>query len=114
MPMANVYYKSWGDTGSLKVPKLQAYLASRLSCGDIKLRPDEVSVRLIAAKDESAMLGRIEVDITAHAFPDRVRDQDKICYDVKEWLRKEASIADPRVWLQLCQLGHDVIPKLSR
>lgn len=111
MPTANVYYKNWGNTGSLNVPKLQTYLASKLSCGDIKLRPDEVSVRIIAAKDESAMLGNIEVDITAHAFPDRVKNQDIICADLKEWLRKEALISDPRVWLQLCQLGHDVLPQ---
>ena len=91
--------------------ELQTYLAARLSCGDIKLRPDEVSVRLIAVKDDSRMLGSVEVDITAHAFPDRIKDQDKICFDIKEWLRKEASISDPRVWLQLCQLGHDILPE---
>ena len=110
MPTVNVYYKSWGDL-SPNAPKLQNFLATKLSCGDIKLRRDEVSVRLIAVKDDSAMLGRVEVDITAHAFPYRVKNQDKICLETKKWIEKAWSIKDARVWLRLCELGHDVLPQ---
>lgn len=113
MPTVNVYYKSKSDLASLNriVPRLQTYLADRLTCGEIKLRQDEVSVRLIPVQGRG-MLGHVEVDITAHEFPDRVKNQDKICFDTKAWLEQETkSIKDVRVWLRLCQLGHDVLPQ---
>lgn len=124
MPTANVYYSDWCATARLPhiAPKFKDYIAHKLTCGDIKLRQNEVTVRFIKVNPIPTvevkgigfvddMLGDLEVDITAHAFPDRIRDKDKICADVKKWLRKEAKVKNPRVWLRLCELGHDARPK---
>jgi hypothetical protein len=56
------------------------------------------------------MLGNVELDITAHEFPKRVKNQDRICFDTKKWLEEETKSKDVRVWLRLCQLGHDILP----
>jgi hypothetical protein len=63
------------DTLNSVVPKLKTYIADKLTCDDIKLRQDEVSVRLIKVKGEG-MLGNVELDITAHEFPKRVKNQE--------------------------------------
>ncbi|MGD0728737.1 MAG: hypothetical protein ABR981_01540 [Candidatus Micrarchaeaceae archaeon] len=112
MPTVNIYYKTKRDGATLKpvIPKLKTYLAKKLTCGEIKLRQDEISVRPIKVEG-NGMLGRVEVDIVAHEFAERVKNQDKICFDTKQWLEKEARPIDNfRVWLNLGQLGHDVLP----
>lgn len=110
MPTVNVYYRGRKDfqTLSTVVPKLQTYLADRLSCSNIHLRQDAVSVRLLPVRGRG-MLGTVELDITAHEFPDRVAKQDQICRETKTWLEKEAKLRNVRVWLRLSQLGHDKI-----
>ena len=50
------------------VPKMKTYFAEKLSCGAIKLTADEISIRFILAKGKG-MIGDIELEITAHAFP---------------------------------------------
>jgi len=50
------------------VPKIKIYFAEKLSCGAIKLTADEISIRFILAKGKG-MIGDIELEITAHAFP---------------------------------------------
>jgi hypothetical protein len=68
MPTVNVYHKEKDFTTlDAVVPKLKVYLADKLTCGDIKLREDEVSVRLITVQGRG-MLGNVELDITAHEF----------------------------------------------
>jgi hypothetical protein len=110
MPTVNVYHKRKDFTMlDAVVPKLKVFLADKLTCDDIKLRADEVSVRLITVHGRG-MLGNVELDITAHGFPERVQKQDKVCYDTKAWVENETSITDVRVWLRLCQLGHDIVP----
>lgn len=116
MPTVNIYYKGDTDRAGLKpiVLSIKSYLADKLTCGDIKLGPDEISVRLMRA-DGDGMLGNVELDITAHEFSERVEKQDIICHETKEWLEKQApSLGDVRVWLRLCQLGHDILPETPR
>ena len=106
--MVNVYHrgKSDFDVQTPLISKLKEYIADRLSCGDKELTSDEISVRFISV-DGDAMIGSMELEITAHAFKERVDEQDEICREVREYIMKEIpSLGDVRVWLKLCELGH--------
>ena len=108
MPTVNLYYKNENSVRVLAslVPKLKKYLADKLTCGDIKLTSSEISIRFVFAKGDG-MIGDIELEITAHAFPERVKKQDEICREIRKFVMKEIpSVGDVKVWLKLCELGH--------
>lgn len=110
MPTVNIYYKNEKDHAALKpiVRNLKQYIADKLTCNDIKLSPEEISVRLLSV-DGDGMMGNVDLEIAAHEFPERVDKQDEICRDAAAYVRKEApSVGDVKVWLKLCQLGHSV------
>ncbi len=52
------------------------------------------------------MIGDVEVQISVHAFPERVAKQDGICLDVMKYLQERTGIENVKVWLQLSELGH--------
>ena len=106
MPTVNIFYTEQAKEFSDLSKKLKPYLAEKLSCGDKKLTPEEISIRLIQI-DEGDMIGRVEVEIKAHAFKERVEEQDEICNDVRNYIMKKyPSLGDVRVWLILSELGH--------
>ena len=106
MPTINIFYKKQAKELNDLSKKLKPYLAEKLSCGDIKLTSEEVSVRLIQI-DGGDIIGRIELEIKAYAFKDRVEKQDEICNDIRSHIMKEyPSLGDVRVWLILSELGH--------
>ena len=107
MPTINLYYKNKSDANRLEasVSVIKSYIAEQLICGDIKLTAEEVSIRFIATQG-SAMIGSVELDITAHAFLERVKRQDEICRDIMDHVQRTCLIKDVRVWLRLCELGH--------
>lgn len=108
MPTANVFYSKKEHLLKLKelAPRLKIYLAEKLTCGDRKLSKDEISVRLVQA-DGTGMIGAVEVEITAFAYEERVKNQDKICLEVKDFMQKECpELANVNVWLVLAELGH--------
>ncbi len=108
MPTVNVYHQRPEDLQSLDsvTPKLKRYFAQKLTCGDRQLAPEEISVRYIGVEG-SGMIGNVEVEITAHAYPERVEKQDDICRDVASYIEQEIpSVAPVKVWLKLSELGH--------
>lgn len=108
MPTVNIYFANEKSIQGLQelTPKLKEYIAEKLTCGDIKLTPSEVSIRFVNVGG-GAMIGRIELEITAHAFPERVKKQDEICRDVMNYIKKGGpSVGDVKVWLKLSELGH--------
>src|SRR3972149_7816270 len=108
MPTANFYFLEKTKTSDLQilVPELNANLAEKLSCGDIKLSTDEISIRFIPVKG-GKMIGDIELEITAHAFPERVKKQDEICLEVASYLKEKLPfLGEVKVWLKLSELGH--------
>ena len=108
MPTVNFYYKNKSDSDALIpfIPKLKEYIAGKLSCDDKELTSDEISIRFISVEGD-AMIGNVELEITAHAFKERIEKQDEICREVREYIMKEIpSLGDIRVWLKLCELGH--------
>jgi hypothetical protein len=110
MPTVNIYYqdRSIGVSLTPVAPKLKSFLADKLSCASIKLAPEEISLRFLPVSGVGLM-GYVDLDITAHNFPERVKKQDEICRDVAGFIRKEIpSVGDVRVWLRLCELGHNI------
>jgi hypothetical protein len=108
MPMVNIYYKVDDQKQALirLIPELKTYIAKQLTCGDIKLSLNEITIRLVDVEGDG-MIGAVEVDISAHAFPERIKRQDEICRNVMNYIKQKAtSVGDVKVWLKLCELGH--------
>lgn len=106
MPTVNFFYQSntHAQLNEL-VDEAKSFISSELTCGGIVLDPSEISVRLIEVFG-NGMIGKLEVEITAHAFDERVEKQDEICLHVRKFLMDHIPDADVRVWLLLPQLGH--------
>lgn len=108
MPTVNIFYKDSEKEPTLQslVGGLKDYIFKELTCGDIKLKPSEVSIRFIKVAG-GEMIGAVEVEITAHSFAERVKKQDEICLKVMDYIQKEKpSLGEVKVWLQLSELGH--------
>ena len=108
MPTVNLYFLEQTKTKDLQnfTPKLKTFLAKKLTCGDIKLTSEEISIRFIHVNG-GEMISDVELEITAHAFPERVKKQDKICIDVMNYIKEKfPSVGDVKVWLKLSELGH--------
>ena len=111
MPTVDISYQKKSEFDALVPvsPMLRAYIADVLTCQSFKLTPEEVSMRFMQVDGAGCMMNNVNIDITAHAFPERVEKQDKICHDISDYLRKEVpSVGEVKVWLRLCQLGHNV------
>ncbi len=112
MPTVNIYYKSKRGYSLLNklMPDIKRYIAKELTAEEIRLASDEISVRLIHVENGKGMLGDVELEITAHEFPSRIKMSDKICHDTKAYLQGQLlTIGNVRVWLKLCKLGHDAL-----
>jgi len=114
MPIVNTYYTSEKDKQICFrfVRELKQYVSELLTCGDIELDANEVSVRLIETRPEGLIAHGIELEILAHAFSERVQAQDNICRDVRKWIMDKApEFSDVQVWLALDELVHSYEPK---
>ena len=108
MPTANFYIQdeNVGHAIGDKAREIRAFLAARLSCGDRKLTPEEISLRVIQPVHGS-MIAPLEVEILAFAYATRVKEQDIICRDVVSFLQQcDCKLPTAHVWLALCELGH--------
>ena len=108
MPTVNIYHENQEQRTKLKslVSELKVFIAKELTCGDIALTPEEVSVRFIETIGDF-MIGGVELDIHAHAFKERVEKQDEICLSIMDYIQqKEPSVGAVKVWLILSELGH--------
>jgi len=90
MPTVNIFYKDLKEELTLQslVGGLRDYVAKELTCGDIKLKPSELSVRLIKIAG-GEMIGAVEVEITAYSFAERIKKQDEICLKIMDYIQKE-------------------------
>jgi len=105
MPTVNIFYQDTEQEPKLAAltSQLKEYIAQELTCDDIKLTPKEVSVRLVHVHGDG-MLGSIEIEITAHAFAERVKQQDQICLNIVNYVKKQgSSLGEVKVWLILSQ-----------
>lgn len=108
MPTVNVFYHNQTIEGRLEsfIDPLKESVAWDLGRGERKLKPDEVSVRLIKSLAKG-MLADVEIDITAAPYRDRVEEQDFICQRVRNLALEHLLEADNvLVWLNLHELGH--------
>ncbi|MEX1995162.1 MAG: hypothetical protein WD887_00080 [Candidatus Saccharimonadales bacterium] len=106
MPTINIFYSDNDDGPKLDelTSELKKYVAQKLTCGDIQLNEDEVSVRLLKARG-NGMIASVELEVTAAAFAERVEKQDEICLNIQKFL-KDRLKTDIYVWLILAELGH--------
>jgi len=108
MPTVNIYSseEGWNDTITSILPELRALLAHELTCGERRLMPHEISLRLIPVSG-SLTISPIEIEIFAHEYRARVEQSDNLCLVVREFVKdKLPLVADVRVWLILAKLGH--------
>ncbi|MCL2037412.1 hypothetical protein FWG95_00140 [Candidatus Saccharibacteria bacterium] len=107
MPTVNIFFTSEGQAKQCRQigAELRSYLAKELSCKDINLTPEEVSIRLIKAID-IGMIAPIEVEVAVHAFDERVEKQDEIANNIRKFLLSKIDVEDLRVWVLLVQFGH--------
>lgn len=108
MPTLNIFFQEKKHQQNLQQmqKKLKSLIAERLSCGDIQLTANEISIRLIRV-GRSNMIGNVEIEITAHAFSERVEKEDEICNDIRKYLEANyPELGKVRVWLILSELGH--------
>lgn len=107
MPTVNIFSKNSLHEDLISLSKeLKPFIAEKLTCGDIKLTPEEVSVRIINVENGN-MIGEVELEIKAHAFKERIEKQDEICNEVRKYVMdKYKTLGDVRVWLMLSELGH--------
>ena len=109
MPTVNLYYRRQEHEPQIAdaIDPLKIYLAERLTCGEIALSPEEVSIRGIRVALGNGMIADVEMDITAASFKDRVEEQDQICLDTQAVAKEHIPDADDiKVWLNLHELGH--------
>ena len=107
MPTINIFYNDDELEPKLAeaTKQLKEFVAKELTCGDIELNSDEVSVRLLK-NTGSGMLAPVELEVTAAAFKERVEKQDEICLSIQKFLLDKLELPDVKVWLILSELGH--------
>lgn len=107
MPTVNFYFDNPINPKLNEIiPDIKKLIAEKLTCGEIKLTPEEISIRFIKV-DGGQMIGNTEVEIAAASFSERVEKQDEICLQIAKYLRDKASfLGEVRVWLKLSELGH--------
>ena len=109
MPTVAIYYRNNTDESAIKdlIASIKSFIAERISCSDILVTPDAVSVRMVYVEHGDGMLADIELDITAANFPERIKKQDQICLDVQAYVKQRvAGTTSVNVWLKLHELGH--------
>ncbi|MBC7996693.1 MAG: hypothetical protein IAF58_02050 [Leptolyngbya sp.] len=111
MPTVNIYVSEEGkheDLVSL-LPDLRLKVAQQLTSVERHLKEDEISIRVIRTF-AGTMIAPLEIEINAHAYPDRITRSDEICLRIQEFvLERVKSILDVSVWLSLSELGHSFI-----
>lgn len=107
MPTINIYHDDTTTINTVAIEKIKEFTAAALTCGDITLTPNDMSVRLVKA-DMQGAIASIECDIAAYNFPERSAKQDAICADIRGFMIGLWGSKDVRVRLQLCELGHSM------
>jgi len=108
MPAVNLYFNDDKYVAQLEkiTPALKQFVADQLTCNDISLGPGEVSVRLLPARGKG-MLAKVELDIFAAPYKERIDKQDEICLNVRQFvLDRVEGLEDAKAWLILSELGH--------
>jgi len=106
MPSINIYTKEENIPQlKLLLNELKELIAKKLSCKEIVLKSNEISIRVISPHTTS-QIAELEIVIIAHSFQERVRNQDKICLEIKNFIQSKINNISSYVWLQLSELGH--------
>jgi hypothetical protein len=108
MPTVNLFYRNREHEPQIAsaMDPLKNHIAEQLTCGDITLSPEEVSIRALYSLGEG-MIADVEIDMMAAPFQERIDKQDEICLNVQTYAKEQMPSADNiKVWLNLHELGH--------
>lgn len=108
MPTVNLFYRNREHEPQIvaAMAPLKQHIAEQLTCGDITLSPEEVSIRALYSLGDG-MIADIEMDLTAAPFQQRIDNQDEICLSVQSYAKEKMPNAkEVKVWLCLHELGH--------
>lgn len=109
MPTVTIYSQAGSGISKVllkSVDDIRTRVAELLSGKSRQLLTKEISVRLVESIG-SGMIAQIEIEISAQNYPERSVNADRICLDMRTYMKKIApEIEDVRVWLQLVELGH--------
>lgn len=107
MPTINACYadEQYHVQLSQATKPLKEFVAQELTCGDIQLQPHEISVRLLKTESDGR-LTNVELEITAHAFGDRIKKTKRDMSEYPQVLMSKIDAKEVRVWLVLAELGH--------
>lgn len=108
MPVLNLFINDEKYVEQLEktTPALKQFVADQLTCKDISLGPGEVTVRLLRSAG-SGMLAKVELDIYAAPYQERIDKQDEICLNVRQFVLDHVEgLEDAKAWLILSELGH--------
>ena len=105
MPTITIYTTEvrWAEKIEPLLPELAERTAALLSTPEMALDGTHISIRVVVAHC-GLMMSPVELEVTAHAFGQRLERQDEICGDLRQWLLR-AEIPN-RVWLRLSALGY--------
>lgn len=109
MPLITIHTSSeqQNDLISPVLNELRDFAAKKLSCGSRELNINEISVRVITS-NLNMTIADIEIVIIAHAYHERIKNQDKICLSLKKFIEERCAPYTVFVWLQLSELGHSL------
>lgn len=107
MPIMNIYVKDVEFVPGIQniMDGIKDYSAQKLSSGETNLSSEEITIRVINVLSHG-MIGDIEVEVIAHAMPERLKNQDAICLDIRKYIMDNIEVNDVRVWILLPELGH--------
>ncbi len=86
----------------------RGFVAKALSCTERTLGPRDISVR-VNVPVMASKVADTELEITAHAYKERVVRQDAICASIVDYITRECPGAGRvLVLLELCEIGHSM------
>ena len=110
MPLVSIYVSSEKKVNALKgiLPELREFIANELTCKERTIQPEEISIQILVPSAHLS-IADIEIKIIAYSYPERIKNQDKICLAIKNFMLSKKSFFDSVfVWLQLSELGHSL------
>ena len=110
MPTVELYYRNKEHELQIAnaIDPLKVFITEKLTCSDISLAPEEVSIRDIHIALSKKMITDVELDITTTPFQERINRQNKINLNVQTFTKNLIpNTNDIKIWLKLHELKHN-------
>ncbi len=107
MPPVTIFTKKDNVNSLQRVfPELTQIIADELSCPERKLIDKDIHMSVVIP-EATYNAADTRMDIYAFGYPDRIKRQDDICYNIKQYVTKNCPTAGSvDVFLMLGELGY--------